>query len=127
MCFTNSLVILTTALPPPSPIFHLRPILGINSARPEITGHMRENEIICDWVFCLSVRKLIGLSIFSKNSEDLYQRSCRARNSTFTSRRKYDIPIWISYSWVENNSSLSRTHVARSTEPYLARFFYIDL
>ena len=31
------------------------------------------------------------------------------------------------YSWVENNSSLSRTHVARSNEQHLARFFYIDL
>ena len=34
-------------------------------------------------------------------------------------------PIY--YSWVENNSSLSRTHVARSTNPYLARFLNIDL
>ena len=31
------------------------------------------------------------------------------------------------YIWIENNSILSRTHVARSSEPHLARFFYIDL
>ena len=29
------------------------------------------------------------------------------------------------YSWVRNNSSLSRTHVSRSTEPHLARFFIL--
>ena len=29
----------------------------------------------------------------------------------------------MTYSWVRNNYSLSRTHVARSTEPRLARFF----
>ena len=29
------------------------------------------------------------------------------------------------YSWVENYSSFSRTHVARSTEPHLARFFIL--
>ena len=28
------------------------------------------------------------------------------------------------YSWVENNFSLSRTHVDRSTEPHLVRFLY---
>ena len=31
----------------------------------------------------------------------------------------------ITYSWVENNSSLSITHVARSTEPHLAHFFIL--
>ena len=29
------------------------------------------------------------------------------------------------YSWVENNSNLSRTHVARSTEPNLERFLIL--
>ena len=31
------------------------------------------------------------------------------------------------YIWVRNNSSAIRTHVARSTEPRLARFFNIDM
>ena len=31
----------------------------------------------------------------------------------------------ITHSWVENNSSLSRTHAAHNTEPHLARFFIL--